>query len=130
MTTRATIFVCISCRRRLGDGEDTFDHPGPALAEGVRALLIDDPSIAVVTVDCLAVCTRPCTVALAGDGKWTYVVGDLDNAAHCDDVAAVARAYAATENGIVPWKERPVTFRKGVISRIPPLNFVQPEPAE
>ncbi len=130
MATRATVFVCISCRRQTGVDENQFDHPGPALAERVRALLSDDPSIDVVTVECLAVCKRPCTVALAGDGKWTYVVGDLDNVAHCDDVAAVARAFAATENGIVPWKERPATFRKGVISRIPPLNFSPVEPAE
>ena len=29
-------------------------------------------------VECLSVCKRPCTVALAAPGKWTYVVGDLD----------------------------------------------------
>lgn len=130
MSSRATVFVCISCRRKLGEGEDQFDHPGPALAERVSALLADDPTISVVPVECLAVCKRPCTVALAGDGKWTYVVGDLDNVAHFEEVAAVARAYAATDNGIVPWKERPATFRKGVISRIPPLGFIQPEAAE
>ena len=130
MTTRATVFVCTSCKRRLGDGEGNFDHPGPELAERLRALLADDPSITVTAVDCLAVCTRPCTIALAGDGKWTYVVGDLDNAAHCADVAGMARAFAATGNGIVAWRERPQAFRKGVISRVPPLDFVQPEPAE
>ena len=130
MAVRATLFVCISCRRQIGETEDQFDHPGPALAERVSALLAGDPTISVVPVECLAVCKRPCTVALAGDGKWTYVVGDLDNVAHCEEVAAVTRAYAATDNGIVPWKERPMTFRKGVISRIPPLGFVQPEAAE
>ena len=130
MSSRATVFVCISCRRKLGEGEDQFDHPGPALAERISAVLADDPTISVVPVECLAVCKRPCTVALAGDGKWTYVVGDLDNVAHFEEVAAVARAYAATDNGIVPWKERPATFRKGVISRIPPLGFIQPEAAE
>jgi predicted metal-binding protein len=123
MSTRATVFVCVSCRRKIGEGENDFDHPGPALAERVRALLSDADDIDVVTVDCLAVCKRPCTVALAADGKWTYVVGDIDNVAHCDEVAAAARAFAASENGIVPWKERPATFRRGVISRIPPLGF-------
>ena len=129
MTTRTKVFVCISCKRRLGDDDSQFDHPGPALAATVRMLLADDPTIDVVDVDCLAVCKRPCTVALAGDGKWTYVVGDLDNVTHCEEVAAAARAYAKSENGIVPWKERPATFRKGVISRIPPLTTPQPEPA-
>lgn len=130
MTLRATVFVCVSCRRKTGEGEDQFDHPGPALAERVRALLADDPTIAVEDVECLAVCKRPCTVALAGDGKWTYVVGDLDNSEHCAEVASAARAFADTSNGIVPWKERPVTFRKGVISRIPPLSSPVLEQAE
>lgn len=132
MNTRTKVFVCISCRRRLGDGNDEtqYDHPGPALAGRVRALLADSPSIDVVEVDCLAVCKRPCTVALAAGGKWTYVVGDLDNVAHCEDVAAAARAFAKSENGIVPWKDRPAAFRKGVISRIPPLETLKPEPAQ
>ena len=130
MAARATVFVCISCRRRIGDGEDQFDHPGPALADRVRELLSDDPSIDVVPVDCLAVCKRPCTVALAADSKWTYVVGDLDNITHCEEVAAAARAFANSDTGIVPWKERPETFRKGVISRIPPLAAPYLEPAE
>lgn len=131
---RATVFICVSCRRRLGgsdgDTDGPFDLPGPELATRVGALLADDVGIAVETVDCLAVCKRPCTVALAGDGKWTYVVGDLDNVLHAEEVAAVARAFAATDNGIVPWKERPATFRKGVISRIPPLSQPQSEAAE
>ena len=130
MTTVTKVFVCVSCKRRLGDGDQHFDHPGPALAASVRALLAGDTHIDVVEVDCLAVCKRPCTVALAGDGKWTYVVGDLDNAAHCAEVASAARAFAKSENGIVPWKERPATFRKGVIARIPPLKTMQPEPTE
>lgn len=130
MTTRARVFVCISCRRRLGEDDQQFDHPGPALAQRVRELLADDQTIDVVEVECLAVCKRPCTVALAAEGKWTYVVGDLDNVSHCEEVAAAARAFADSENGIVPWKERPATFRKGVISRIPPLKTLTPEPAE
>ncbi len=35
---------------------------------------------------------------------------------------------SARQNGIVPWTERPPPFRKGVIARVPPLGFVQPEP--
>ncbi|MEQ1576245.1 MAG: DUF1636 domain-containing protein [Hyphomicrobium sp.] len=130
MTARTKVFVCISCRRQLGEDAGQFDHPGPALAARVRELLEDDGNIDVVSVDCLAVCKRPCTVALAAQGKWTYVIGDLDNVTHCEDVAAAARAFANSENGIVPWKERPTTFRKGVISRIPPLETLQPESAE
>lgn len=128
----ATIFVCTSCRRRIGDGDgdEAFDRPGAGLAADLQQRLADDANINVVAVDCLAVCKRPCTVALAADNKWTYLVGDLDPVTHVSEIEAAARAFAASENGIVPWKERPQTFRKGVIARVPPIGFQIPEAAE
>ena len=30
------------------------------------------------------------------------------------------RRYLETPDGIVPWRERPEAFRKGVVARIPP----------
>ena len=72
-------------------------------------------------IECLSVCKRPCTVALAAPGKWTYVVGDLTREAHVEDIVIAARLYAASPDGIVPWRERPLSFRKGVVSRTPPL---------
>jgi predicted metal-binding protein len=59
-------------------------------------------------------------VALSGPGRWTYVYGDLSPAS-ADTVAEGARRYAAQADGLVPWRERPEAFRKGVIARIPPL---------
>ena len=78
--------------------------------------------LTVTTVDCLAVCKRPCTVALVGADKWTYLIGDLDPGSHVDEIVAAAKSFAASDNGIVPWRERPASFRKGVIARVPPIN--------
>ncbi len=114
-----TIFVCVSCRQ----GDDADNRPGKGFYEALRDRLAEAPEagIRVEPVDCLAVCKRPITVALAGAGKWLYVAGDVDPAAHLDDVIAAATSYAATENGVIPWRERPTFLRKGVISRTPPL---------
>jgi predicted metal-binding protein len=120
---RAVVYVCTSCRRQTGPGENDFDQPGPVLAERATALLASSPDIEVRAIDCLAVCKRPCTIALVARDKWTYLIGDLDNTLHAEDVAAAARAFAASANGIVPWRERPLTFRKGVIARVPPLGL-------
>ena len=122
--TTATIFVCVSCRRPLGDGEDSFDQPGHGLAEAIKARLQggEQARLTVATVDCLAVCKRPCTVALVGADKWTYLIGDLDPESHVDEIVSAAKSFAASENGIVPWRERPASFRKGVIARVPPIN--------
>ena len=109
----ATLLVCVTCK----SGEDVV---GAAFHERLAARLAG-AAIAVRPIACLSVCKRPCTVALAAPGKWTYVVGDLDARDHVEDVVTAAGKYAASADGIVPWRERPLSFRKGVVARTPPL---------
>jgi predicted metal-binding protein len=112
--SRATLLVCVSCKSDEGPlGAGLFAALGDRL-EG-------EPNVALRPIECLSVCKRPCTVALAAPGKWTYVVGDLTPEAHVEDIVIAARLYAASPGGIVPWRERPLSFRKGVVSRTPPL---------
>jgi len=115
-----TLHVCVTCR--AGENGDTGPRPGRRLYDA----LIDaqhrqdhPPSFRIIEVECLSNCDRGCSVALSGPGRWTYVYGDLDR--NCvDDVITGAERYAATSDGLVPWRERPTIFRKGVIARIPP----------
>lgn len=117
-----TIHVCTVCRRVRADLPEGYDQPGAALASALADRLNGtQDGIAVLPVECLAVCKRPCTIALAADGKWTYLIGDLDGDTHLDDIVGAARGFAASANGIVPWKDRPASFRKGVVARVPPL---------
>jgi predicted metal-binding protein len=110
----ATLLVCVTCKSDQGPlGAGLF----AALGERFAA----EPDIALRPIECLSVCKRPCTVALAAPGKWTYVVGDLTREEHIEDIVTAARLYAASPGGIVPWRERPLSFRKGVVSRTPPL---------
>lgn len=115
----ATLLVCVTCKSDEGP-------TGPGLFAALEARLAADPDIALKAVECLSVCKRPCTVALAGPGKWTYVVGDLKRESHLEDIVAATRNYAASADGIVPWRERPLAFRKGVVSRTPPLAPAEP----
>ncbi|QGM47638.1 DUF1636 family protein [Methylocystis heyeri] len=119
-SAETTIYVCTACRGR----EDINDRPGEALLGALQDALAakaQGGAIRIEAVECLAVCKRPGTVAVAGAGKWTYVIGDIDPAANVADLIAVAENHSATENGIVAWKDRPPFFKKGVVSRIPPL---------
>lgn len=121
-----TVFVCVSCRRPVvgaASGEVAYDEPGRDLVTALAETLAADAGLAVVPVECLAVCKRPCTVSFAAEGKWTYILGDLDTGTHLADLAAAARAYAASETGIVRWADRPPCFRKGVVARVPPTAF-------
>jgi predicted metal-binding protein len=121
MTTK--IFVCVSCRRD-GEEDDAVVSPGQALLKVVESRLQRDgrTEVSVAAVECLAVCKRPCTVALCGADKWTYLIGDIDPDVHGDEIVSAALSFAASGNGIVPWRERPLSFRKGVIARVPPMN--------
>lgn len=110
----ATLLVCVTCK-------SDEEPKGAALFAALEARLATEPDIALKAVECLSVCRRPCTVALAAAGKWTYVVGDLAREIHIEDIVVAARRYAASRDGIVPWRERPLAFRKGVVSRTPPL---------
>jgi predicted metal-binding protein len=114
----ATLLVCVTCKSDEGP-------MGPSLFEALRERLAAEPDIALKAVKCLSVCKRPCSVALAAPGKWTYVVGDLKRESHLEDIVVATRRYAASVEGIVPWRERPVAFRKGVVSRTPPLALAE-----
>jgi predicted metal-binding protein len=118
----ATLLVCVTCK----SGQEPM---GPGLFEALQRRLAGEPDIALKAVECLSVCKRPCTVALAASGKWTYVVGDLTLESHLEDIVVAARRYAASPEGVVPWRERPLCFRKGVVSRTPPLTTAETSPA-
>ena len=113
-----TIYVCVTCRA-AGDPAETC--AGRRLLDALAAELGSDPAVAVVPVECLSVCRRPCTVSFAAPGKWTYVYGDLSVEGAAPVVAEAARLYGATADGLIPWKLRADPIKKGVVARVPPL---------
>lgn len=116
----ATLHVCVTCL--AGEDRETVPRAGRRLHDGLleaQRRQEGPPGFRIVEAECLSNCNRGCSVALAGPGRWSYVYGDL-NETSVDDLLAGASRYAATTDGLVPWRERPTIFRKGVIARIPP----------
>jgi predicted metal-binding protein len=113
-----TIYVCVSCRR---DGDIDETRAGARLHADLLNLCCGDADLAIVPVECLSVCKRPCTVSFATPGKWTYVYGDLPPETAAATVRDGARLYGATPDGLIPWKLRPEALKKGVVARVPPL---------
>ncbi|NVO16313.1 MAG: DUF1636 domain-containing protein [Rhodoplanes sp.] len=125
----ATLFVCITCKH-AGDDE-ALPRAGRRLHEALCDAQRRDgatPSVRIVPVECLSNCNRACSIALAGDGRWTYVHGDLAPDA-ADDILLGAARYAATADGLVPWRERPERLRRGTVARVPPLPLPLPLPS-
>ncbi|MBM3603771.1 MAG: DUF1636 domain-containing protein [Alphaproteobacteria bacterium] len=114
---RAVLHVCTTCRGTLPDEDPDAARPGAVLH---RALSEAAPEgVDIRAVECLSACSQGCSVALSGPGKWSYVYGRL-TPHDAPDILSGAVAYAATADGIVPWRERPAIFRKQSLARIPP----------
>ncbi|KQP61196.1 metal-binding protein [Methylobacterium sp. Leaf399] len=111
------LYVCTTCRTA---GDATEPRAGARLLTALREAAATD-IVRVEGVECLSVCKRPCTVAVASQGRWTYVYGDLDPVSSARTILDGLGLYAETPDGIVPWKARPEVFRKGVVARIPPF---------
>lgn len=111
------LHVCASCRP--ADHDDALPRPGAVLAARLAAAAETGAApVSVKAVQCLSVCKRPCTVAISGADKFTYVVADADET-HIDDLMAFANAHHASADGVTPWRERPDIVRKSVVARIP-----------
>ena len=113
----ATLYVCTTCKAGEPVAEDA-PRPGARLHDALSAADLP-PGLRVIGVECLSACTAGCAISLSKPGAWSYVYGRLT----LEDVPAIlegAAKYAATRDGIVPWRDRPTVFRKHSIARIPP----------
>jgi predicted metal-binding protein len=116
----ATLYVCVTCL--AGEDRETVPRAGRRLHDALvdaQRQQGDASGFRIVEAECLSNCNRGCSVALTAPERWSYVYGDLGEASVADLLAGAAH-YAATKDGLVPWRERPTIFRKGVIARIPP----------
>lgn len=117
------LLVCTTCKREGMDPEGT--RPG-ALLHGALAEGSLPENVVLKPVECLSNCSQGCSIVLRGGSRrWTYVYGNLSEDAAEIVLDGTAR-YAATGDGLVPWRERPEHFRKNCIARIPPLDAPVP----
>ncbi|MDW3180890.1 DUF1636 domain-containing protein [Roseobacter sp.] len=128
MTTNATapdgqtteLLVCVKCRRGLEIPEDER-RPGQRLYDTLAQSDMP-PGIRLKAVECLQNCDYGCTIALRGGDRWTYIYGNIDEVSHPDVLIDGAARYNATQDGLIPWRERPEHFKRNCIARIPPLE--------
>lgn len=115
----ARLHICMTCKAGLAvpEGEKPM---GALLWEAVQALEIPE-GVEVIAVECLSACNTGAAVALSMKGAWSYVYGRM-GVEHAAEILAGAAAYARTTDGLVPWRERPVIFRKQSLARIPPME--------
>lgn len=123
-----TLSICLRCRDGREERDiDLSQRAGRRLAETVAAEFSASAAahrgVTLRGVNCMSQCKRPCTIALSGPGRFTYLFGDLAPEIHAGDILTVAAAYAETEDGFLPRPARPEVLRTGILGRIPPLDF-------
>jgi predicted metal-binding protein len=117
--TAPVVYVCITCR---GAGEqDCEPRPGALLADAVERAAAGT-EVAVRRLRCFANCSRGPSAAMRCNGSWTYVFGGLDEQ-NAGALIEGARLLANAADGILPWRGRPDILKRGLIARVPPLDF-------
>lgn len=123
-STGVTVLVCSSCRDETGS--DARPRAGEILADDTR-LAASGENIHVRAVECLGNCKRRLSAAILRDGCWNYVFGDLTATSGADLVAG-AKLFAASSDGLIPWRGRPDSLKRGLVARIPPLAMLKDLP--
>jgi predicted metal-binding protein len=114
------IYVCTTCRQP--DDPDDQPRPGAALAAAtVRAAA--NTGIMVHPMRCLANCKRACSAVMQRAGAFSYVFGHLDPALDADALVQGAKLLSQSQDGLMPWRGRPEALKRGLIARVPPLDF-------
>lgn len=115
-----TIVVCASCRAE--DGSEAHPRAGSLLADATRAAAAG--AMSVRTVECLGNCKRRLSAALLREDCWSYVFGDLTPDSGADLVEG-ARLFSTSGDGLLPWRGRPDSLKRGLVARLPPLHALK-----
>lgn len=116
------LLVCTTCRMGMPTDMEG-PRPGAQLFDALSQSALPE-GVVLKSVECLSNCKEGCSVVLRSTGKWTYVYGRFDPAnGAVDTIVDGTTKYHASDDGLVPWRERPEHFRKNCIARIPPLEI-------
>ncbi|RJT42092.1 DUF1636 domain-containing protein [Mesorhizobium waimense] len=116
-----TVIVCASCRDETGS--DGHPRAGALLADDARRAASGE-DLRIRTVECLGNCKRRLSAAILRDGCWSYVFGDLTTTSGADLVTG-AKLFATSTDGLIPWRGRPDSLKRGLVARIPPLDILK-----
>lgn len=118
---QTTVLVCVTCR--IPNEASAAPRSGMLLAQATADAAADDSNIRVQRVECLGNCSRGPSAAIRHDRTWTYVFGGLDPLRDGPALVTGARLLAGSSDGLMPWRGRPESLKKGLIARVPPTDF-------
>ena len=120
MTTWIT--VCDTCKQEGWETGDMAQTDGESLATLIEVAATGFSQVKTRRVSCLMGCKKACNVAIQGQGKLNYTLGDFEPTTEAaSGIVAYAVAHASSEKGQVPYKEWPIAVKGHFVTRHPPL---------
>lgn len=124
-----SVVVCNTCRVSAEERETAEGVRGGAvLADALRALVAAEPRFADLAIEempCLFNCAQHCSIHVREAGKIGYVLGRFEPTAQAAQaILDYAVAYAASDEGVVPYRQWPEGVKGHFIVRVPPAGRV------
>jgi predicted metal-binding protein len=122
-----SLVICSTCKYSADSKLAPDGRTGGAiLIEAMQDVLAEQgrSDISVQSQICLWNCTRPCSVVIRDDERFSYVTGGNEpTKAQAEAILEWFDAHGATETGEVPFKQWPQAMRGHFIARMPPVKL-------
>ena len=120
------IVICNTCKHADGRKLDEQGRSAGSILIGEMQTLLKEKGredVAVQTQACLWNCTRPCSVVIRDDARFSYVTGgNAPTREQAEAILAWFDLHGASETGEVPFRQWPDDMRGHFIARMPPLK--------
>jgi predicted metal-binding protein len=117
------VVVCNTCRVSADERETPEGVRGGALLAAALREAAAGGDVAVQEMSCLFNCSQHCSIHLRAPGKIGYVLGRFEPTAEAAQaIIDYAVAYAASDEGVVPYRQWPEGVKGHFIVRVPPAG--------
>jgi len=117
------VVVCNTCRVSAEEREGANGVRGGALLAAALREISDGSGVAIQEMPCLFNCAQHCSIHLRAPGKIGYVLGRFEPTAEAARaILDYAAAYAASDEGVVPYRQWPEGVKGHFIVRVPPAG--------
>ena len=118
------LLICTKCLA----GEETPEggqRPGERLFAAMSQQSMPE-GVTLRAVECLQNCDYGCSAALrGGPDRWAYIYGNFDPDRDAGLLTQGATLYQASNDGLIPWRQRPEHFKRNCIARLPPVSLCE-----
>jgi len=120
------LVICTTCKFSEADKFAPDGRTGGEMMLAAVQGVLNRAGRSDITVEpqaCLWNCTRPCSVAIQDDARFSYITGaNVPDDEQAEAIIQWFDLHGETSDGNVPFKQWPQKMRGHFIARIPPVK--------